>query len=73
MNHQYEYQLTVICDDEDCSDYGIEIYSVSSHDAEIASGDNFRVIKAQEKHEDAEQEYQDFEIRQHQKMPREED
>lgn len=69
MAHQYEYQLTVTCVDPECSDEGLEIYSITTESRELATPETIQVMRAEEKHEEAEQDFQDFET--HHKMARE--
>lgn len=70
MSHQYEYQLTVICVDPQCSDEGREVYAISTETRELATPETIQVMRAEELHEDTEEEFQDFD--RHHKMSKEE-
>lgn len=58
--HTYEYQLIVTCADEDCSEFEQDVYSITTQTRDLASPDAIQVIRAEERHEDEEQEYQDL-------------
>lgn len=58
--HQFEYRLIITCTDEDCSEEDEVIYTTIASSFDGLEEDYRKMIRAQDAHEEAEDEYREW-------------
>jgi hypothetical protein len=58
--HQFGYQLTITCTDEDCSEEGEVIFSMTASNFDGLEEKYRQMVSAEDKHIEAEEEYREW-------------